>query len=135
MLSFSKVGLWSIVLGSFLFYLPLSVSYAAAGCCSHHGGVMGCNTSTNHQLCKDGTTSPTCLCSGGKAAKTSRKQSMSKTGASTTATPAAVNSTASTSPKAKQKGCCARHGGVAGCDKSSGYQICKDGTRSATCKC
>lgn len=32
-------------------------------------------------------------------------------------------------------GCCSSHGGVAGCDAASGYQLCKDGTKSPTCKC
>ena len=33
-----------------------------------------------------------------------------------------------------QKGCCSRHGGVAGCT-SSGRQICADGTLSPSCTC
>lgn len=32
------------------------------GCCSSHGGIASCNTSTGSQMCKDGTTSPTCKC-------------------------------------------------------------------------
>ena len=32
------------------------------GCCSHHGGVCGCNGGTGHQLCCDGQDSPSCGC-------------------------------------------------------------------------
>ena len=40
----------------FLFFLSFSTLYAAAGCCSHHGGVsLGCNAASNHQSCKDGS--------------------------------------------------------------------------------
>jgi hypothetical protein len=35
---------------------------AKQGCCSHHGGVCGCNSSTGHQLCCDGKDSPSCGC-------------------------------------------------------------------------
>ena len=34
-----------------------------------------------------------------------------------------------------QRGCCSWHGGVAGCDQSSGRQICADGTLSPSCVC
>ena len=33
-----------------------------SGCCSHHGGVAGCDSSTGHQACNDGSDSPTCGC-------------------------------------------------------------------------
>lgn len=33
-----------------------------AGCCSHHGGVCGCNQSAHRLKCCDGTTSPSCGC-------------------------------------------------------------------------
>lgn len=33
-----------------------------------------------------------------------------------------------------KSGCCSDHGGVAGCS-STGFQKCKDGTTSPTCKC
>jgi hypothetical protein len=32
------------------------------GCCSHHLGVCGCDKRTGHQLCCDGTLSPSCTC-------------------------------------------------------------------------
>lgn len=35
---------------------------ARPGCCSHHGGVCGCNTSTGMQKCCDGKDSPSCRC-------------------------------------------------------------------------
>ncbi|CAM2798005.1 Uncharacterised protein [Legionella steigerwaltii] len=31
--------------------------------------------------------------------------------------------------------CCSGHGGVASCNKATGFQMCKDGTASPTCKC
>ena len=33
-----------------------------AGCCSHHGGVCGCNHKRHKQKCCDGTFSPSCRC-------------------------------------------------------------------------
>lgn len=35
---------------------------AHRGCCSWHGGVVGCDSNTGHQLCADGTDSPSCMC-------------------------------------------------------------------------
>lgn len=46
-----------------MFLLPVNV-YARSGCCSHHGGVSGA-CRNGHQVCNDGTTSPSCTCSGG----------------------------------------------------------------------
>lgn len=40
--------------------MPISV-YAKRGCCSHHGGVVGCS-SGGRQICADGTFSPSCTC-------------------------------------------------------------------------
>ena len=34
---------------------------AQRGCCSHHGGVVGCSSS-GKQICADGTLSPSCTC-------------------------------------------------------------------------
>ena len=48
------VGLFFLLVGAF----PV---YAKQGCCSHHGGVAGCN-SYDRTICKDGTLSPTCTC-------------------------------------------------------------------------
>ena len=38
-----------------------STILAKLGCCSHHGGVAGCNNNGSVK-CTDGTTSPTCTC-------------------------------------------------------------------------
>ncbi len=32
------------------------------GCCSHHGGVRGCDSNSGKLLCNDGTLSPSCRC-------------------------------------------------------------------------
>jgi hypothetical protein len=34
-----------------------------------------------------------------------------------------------------QRGCCSYHGGVAGCDANTGYDLCNDGTDSPSCTC
>lgn len=39
-----------------------STSGSTKGCCSNHGGIAQCDKSTGHQLCKDGTQSPSCTC-------------------------------------------------------------------------
>jgi len=36
------------------------IAYAKRGCCSYHGGVYGCNSTTGQQVCRDGTTSRSC---------------------------------------------------------------------------
>jgi len=38
--------------------------FARRGCCSHHGGVCGCDEATGRIRCCDGTLSPTCTCQG-----------------------------------------------------------------------
>lgn len=40
--------------------MPIGV-YVQRGCCSHHGGVVGC-TSNGRKICADGTISPTYTC-------------------------------------------------------------------------
>lgn len=40
--------------------MPITVN-AQRGCCSHHGGVAGCNEN-GRQICRDGTLSPSCTC-------------------------------------------------------------------------
>jgi hypothetical protein len=126
-----------ICFGLVLFALPLSSSFAQAGCCSRHGGVAGCNAATGHQQCKDGSDSPSCSCSGTKTTATKAVKVTPKTKpAQAPATHAKTTATPMTPvPKAKTTGCCARHGGVSKCNKSSGYQMCKDGTQSSTCTC
>lgn len=49
-----------ILILAFMFLFPIKIN-AQRGCCSHHGGVAGCN-SDGRQICKDGTLSPTCTC-------------------------------------------------------------------------
>ncbi|HFD7640091.1 TPA: hypothetical protein ACF5XO_001501, partial [Legionella pneumophila] len=49
------------VFTSVLLAVPL-FTYAKSGCCSHHGGVAGCNSSTGFYRCSDGTDSPSCTC-------------------------------------------------------------------------
>lgn len=134
-----------------LIALPFTLTYAKAGCCSHHGGVSGCSAATNKLLCKDGTVSASCPCSG-SVAKPAKKTTMTPASTSNKATVPSKTTTpskttvpnkatapakapASSAIPAKQKGCCARHGGVAQCNKATGFQMCKDGTTSATCKC
>lgn len=41
-------------------FIPLEIN-AKRGCCSHHGGVSGCNA-FGRQICNDGTLSPSCTC-------------------------------------------------------------------------
>lgn len=53
-----KVVYLIIIVMCFLIALPV---YAQRGCCSHHGGVAGCNSS-GRQICNDGTLSPSCTC-------------------------------------------------------------------------
>lgn len=38
--------------------------HARSGCCSHHGGVAGCDSASGMIKCNDGTLSPSCTCSG-----------------------------------------------------------------------
>ena len=47
-----------------LFIFTITNVYAQRGCCSWHGGVSG-GCRNGKQVCNDGTTSPTCTCSGG----------------------------------------------------------------------
>ena len=65
--------------------------------------------------------------------------SSGKSNTNNTNTPASTTKNKSTTTPASSgtsaKGCCSRHGGVAQCNKSTGYQMCKDGSQSATCTC
>lgn len=114
--------------------VPLTDSYAKAGCCSSHGGVAGCDSSTGRQSCKDGTVSPSCACNGTTVTPAKKSAKAAATTAPAAAAPAAATTTATTKP-ASTKGCCARHGGVGQCNTSAGYLMCKDGTQSTSCKC
>ena len=46
-----------------LIIISITPVYAQRGCCSHHGGVSG-SCRYGKQVCNDGTTSPSCTCSG-----------------------------------------------------------------------
>ena len=46
---------------SFFIISPVEI-FAQRGCCSWHGGVDYCDTSTGRQVCNDGTYSPSCTC-------------------------------------------------------------------------
>lgn len=136
----------SVIIGICMLGMPLTSSYAKSGCCSRHGGVAGCNTATGYQLCKDKSSSPSCKCDGTtstatttnstttttETAKPKKTKTKTTTAATTTTTAATTTTTATT---AKQKGCCAHHGGVSKCDSATGFQVCKDGSHSTTCKC
>lgn len=57
-----------VKLATILIFTPLFLFVSAAsiearqGCCSHHGGVCGCDSSAGRQVCCDGTYSPSCTC-------------------------------------------------------------------------
>ena len=55
-----KNFIFSFIFLVVFFCNSLSVT-AKSGCCSHHTGVAGCNSS-GRQICNDGTLSPTCTC-------------------------------------------------------------------------
>lgn len=125
----------------FLFSIPLAGIYAA--CCSGHGGVASCNKKTGHQMCKDGTASPSCLCevpkkikkSSATTTKSTVKTSTSSTTVKTKPTVTKTTTTKTRSTTTNAKGCCSKHGGIVGCDKATGHQLCKDGSASPTCTC
>ena len=52
-----------ILVGLFFVAILFNVTKVEAqqGCCSHHGGVYGCNEN-GRTICKDGTLSPSCTC-------------------------------------------------------------------------
>lgn len=56
-----------------IFLAPINVS-AQRGCCSSHGGVSGA-CRNGYQVCNDGTTSPSCTCSGGTSSSSSSSSS------------------------------------------------------------
>ena len=49
-----------------LMLIPSLTASARSGCCSHHGGVQGCEQSSGRQVCRDGTYSPSCRCETGQ---------------------------------------------------------------------
>ncbi len=144
MVRYSATFFISTLLGLFLIFSLPGQSIAKRGCCSDHGGVAGCNQSTGFQLCKDGTTSPSCKCEGTTTTKSTKKSNDQSSGGiipTLFGSSAAKKSTESTSAttatttKSSTVGCCSGHGGVGKCDKKAGYYKCKDGTLSSTCTC
>lgn len=121
------------VLALFLLASPLAYTYAA--CCAGHGGVASCNKTTGYQMCKDGTASPSCTCpkQKTKATKATPKPTPTPTKKTTTSKPATSTTTSPNGTSAR--GCCSNHGGIAQCNKVSGYQMCKDGSQSPSCTC
>ena len=65
-----KKYVFILLISLFIGILPV---YARSGCCSHHGGVVGCFGRS--QLCSDGTLSPTCKCESSTAPITSTNTS------------------------------------------------------------
>lgn len=55
-----KKGSFILVIIIFCYVFLPNIIYAKQGCCSHHGGVVGC--SSGRQVCADGSYSPTCTC-------------------------------------------------------------------------
>lgn len=53
----------SLIIAIIVFCVPIFNVFAGRGCCSHHGGQAYC--SNGRWVCRDGTYSPTCTCSGG----------------------------------------------------------------------
>src|SRR6056297_712644 len=60
----SRILLALLAIVSILYFLPtdLLARRGYQGCCSHHGGVAYCDSSTGRIVCNDGTYSPTCRC-------------------------------------------------------------------------
>lgn len=62
--------LFFMITGALLFKANFNKAYGRctpneihrAGCCSHHGGVCGCNQYAGRLRCCDGTISPSCGC-------------------------------------------------------------------------
>lgn len=50
-----------IILSLIIIFTDNNIVFGKSGCCSHHGGVAGCNSS-GRQVCRDGTLSPSCTC-------------------------------------------------------------------------
>lgn len=127
-----------------LFTLSVStITYAASGCCSKHGGVKGCDAATNHLMCADGSNSPSCMCDNTtlKVAPKTTTKSTTVTKTQETVAPKTESTTVTKTTKSTDTsktslvGCCSGHGGVNKCDHTTGFQLCKDGTHSTTCAC
>lgn len=141
-----------------LFLLLGSTAGAYAACCSGHGGVASCNSTTGYKMCKDGTVSPTCTCPKVKAKAKANTNANANANAKANAVKSTTVTTESDSKKSswwnkatekkpysrtvsspktsyQSRGCCSRHGGIAQCDKRTHHQVCRDGTQSPSCLC
>lgn len=54
--------LFIAIIAAFLILTSSELAFAKRGCCSHHGGVAGCDVYTGKQVCNDGTLSKSCRC-------------------------------------------------------------------------
>lgn len=154
-----------LVLALFLFISPFAGVYAACcaghggvASCNKSTGQQMCKDGTISPTCK-------CEVSKAKKAAATKKATTTTTtttttkptsswgggGKSTNTTPATTKSTSTTTTTNSNsnnswwggkststgttKGCCSRHGGVAQCNKATGFQMCKDGTQSRSCAC
>ena len=154
-LTFRFRSLNQFVIALFLFASPLAGAYAA--CCAGHGGVASCNKSTGHQVCKDGTASPTCTCAKttkknaattpattttttkSKAAKAKAKANGKTVPATTTTTPKSSwwggKSTGTTSAPANTKSTSTGGTSAKGCcSRHGGVAQCNKSTRHLMCK-
>lgn len=66
-----------ILLVSITMFIGMQEVSAGRGCCSHHGGQAYC--SNGRWVCKDGSYSPTCTCSGGSSSSSSSSRSYTTT--------------------------------------------------------
>lgn len=124
-----------LIVALFAISLPITAAFAGA-CCAGHGGAT--STCTNgFKQCKDNTVSPTCACKMPKAAKKPTKKTKTTTMTNTTVKKSSIKTKATTNPTTTMspKGCCSHHGGIASCNKSTGFQMCNDGSNSPSCKC
>lgn len=154
-----------LVIALFLFASPLAGAYAACcaghggvASCNKTTGYKMCKDGTASPTCtcavpkatkKKATTPATTTTKSAtttkpkttKAVPASTKSTTTTTkpksswfgGKSTTTTPASTKGTTTNGTSAR--GCCSNHGGVAQCDIASGFQMCKDGTKSPSCTC
>lgn len=66
-----------ILLVSITMFIGMQEVSAGRGCCSHHGGQAYC--SNGRWVCKDGSYSPTCTCSGGSSSSSSSSRGYTTT--------------------------------------------------------
>jgi len=52
----------NLIISSMILLLIWQQAFSRSGCCSWHGGVNHCDSSSGRIVCNDGTYSPTCMC-------------------------------------------------------------------------